>query len=92
MRWSEKEDRYLVEFFDALGAERGAEDLNRTAISVKARVKKLKETGAWKAYEDAEKCLLRAGVLCGRIDPDMLETFHTVTLAEIGINETALGA
>lgn len=50
-RWTMKEDRFLVEFFEPIGANIGPHDLGRSEAATIKRVKKLKETGAWQALE-----------------------------------------
>lgn len=65
--WTLEEDKFLVEFYDAVGSFIGPHDLGRSEASTKARVQKLKETGAWQALENlgqAERDYLKKYHLC----------------------------
>lgn len=46
-RWTIEQDMHLVAFFEAVGVDRIAADLKRSAESVSLRVVKLKATCAW---------------------------------------------
>ena len=73
-RWTENEDLFLVEFFEVVGADVIAMcDLpDRSPRSIKSRVKKLKETGAWRQYELSEMHRFEALKLAGHIPKNQL--------------------
>lgn len=65
-KWTDEEDRYLVAYANVVGAHNVARDLaGRSESSVKARVKKLKDTGAWEAWEMVSLGHLYARILSG---------------------------
>lgn len=64
-RWTVKEDQFLVAFYDAMGPMIGPHDLGRSEAATEARVKHLKETGAWEAFKTAEHHQYRAMYLAG---------------------------
>ena len=67
-RWTEQEDRFLVAYLDGIGADLiGPHDLGRSAAATVARGRKLKKTGAWQAYLDADAALEKALRLAGHI-------------------------
>lgn len=72
-RWTAKEDDFLVAYYGAIGSSIGPRDLNRSTASVNARVKKLKENGAWEAYKTAYHHRTRALLLAGHVDPEFVE-------------------
>jgi hypothetical protein len=48
-RWTEKEDRFIHAYFDAVGDYIGPHDLGRPKGAVMKRAKALKDSGAWDA-------------------------------------------
>ena len=50
-RWTEKEDRFLFDYFDDLGDFVGTHDLGRPAGAAAKRVQFLKKCGAWAALK-----------------------------------------
>ena len=75
-RWTETEDMFLVEFFEVIGPEIGPHDLGRSLASTKARVKRLKEVGAWEAYRASlyhrARALGLAGHTVGELQSDLV--------------------
>lgn len=65
MRWSDTDDKYLVAYFNAVGAERIGKDLKRSKSSVIKRAQKLRDTGAWVAWEMVTLSELYARILSG---------------------------
>ena len=65
-RWTEDEDRFLIAFFD-IGAWIGPHDLGRSEKATIARVNKLKASGAWVAYIEADRALYAARKLAGHL-------------------------
>ena len=82
-RFSERDDRWIVEYFDAVPISSIAKDLKRSEGTVEKRAQHLKDTGAWATYEAIGQLELKAGLQSGRLDPDMLETVHGVTPDEV---------
>lgn len=64
-RWTDKEDQFIVAYYDAMGAFIGPHDLGRSEASTKARAKKLKDTGAWDAWHIVSLRTLFARILSG---------------------------
>lgn len=63
-RYNFREDNYIVAYFGCVADGQIATDLERSAASIKARAKRLKECGAWdailrirNAQEDYLECL-----------------------------------
>lgn len=50
-RWTEREDKFLAAYFDAMGDYIGVHDLGRPKGAATKRVEKLKECGAWSALQ-----------------------------------------
>lgn len=50
-RYSLKEDKFIVSYFDVVGDMIGPHDLGRSRDAVKRRAKFLKESGLWRALE-----------------------------------------
>ena len=48
-RWTEREDKFIHAYFDALGDFIGPHDLARPKGAVAKRAKALKDSGAWDA-------------------------------------------
>lgn len=67
VRWSEREDRFLIAFFDSIGSWIGPHDLGRSEDATIARANKLKRSGAWEAYIEADNALNMARKLAGHI-------------------------
>lgn len=96
--WTPAEDMFLVDFFDAVGADIGPRDLGRSLAATKARVKKLKASGAWSAYRTAAYHKARAIDLAGHArselerdwlldemadkTPDLTKTAETITIVK----------
>jgi len=59
-RWKEQEDRFIVAYFDDVGAFIGPHDLARSERAVTDRAAFLKRSGAWDAYKDADFALRHA--------------------------------
>ncbi len=72
-RWTQKDDDFLIEFYDAIGSSIGPMDLGRTEQSVKNRVKQLKKSGAWEAYKTARHHRNRALVLARHVLPEFCD-------------------
>lgn len=66
-RYTEKEDAFIIAYFDAVGPYIGPHDLGRSEASVKARAKFLKESGAWSLMEQAWEFKMRYRVEAGHI-------------------------
>ena len=69
-RYSEKEDKFIVAFFECAGAQNLSRDLGRSASSITARAKKLKVIGAWFHYAKADVHSEVAGIITGRVCAD----------------------
>ena len=66
-RWTEYEDTFIVAYFDSIGAFIGPHDLGRSESATTARVQKLKKSGAWDAYLQANAARMKALKLAGHI-------------------------
>lgn len=84
-RYTAKDDRWIVEYFGAVPTRDIAEDLGRSVKSVADRAAKLHSTGAWQAYEAAKVATIRAEVLAGHLDLEMMETVHNLSPADLGL-------
>lgn len=61
-KWTLKEDKFLVEFWESIGPSIAEHDLGRSEKQARKRVEHLKETGAWFLLErlfDSEYVWLR---------------------------------
>lgn len=50
-RWTEKEDKFIVAYWDAVGSAMGPHDLGRSEKAVLSRYQFLQETGAWECLQ-----------------------------------------
>lgn len=66
-RWTPEEDKFIVAYFDAVGAMIGPHDLGRSEKATSARAKFLKESGAWGAWELADEYMREALILSKQI-------------------------
>lgn len=66
-RWKEADDRFIVAYFEVVGSFIGPHDLNRSRSAVVKRAAWLKKSGAWQAYEEADKALINARLIAGHM-------------------------
>jgi len=65
-RWSAKDDRFLVAYFEAVGDRIGQHDLGREKGAATKRVKILRKTGAWDVLKLVEAAELAYRIALGQ--------------------------
>ena len=56
-RWTEREDLFIIAYYDAIGPYIGPHDLGRSEKATTDRAKFLKRSGAWDVYVEAQNVL-----------------------------------
>lgn len=84
-RWTEKEDKFLHAFFEAVGDYIGPHDLGRPAGAAAARVRALKASGAWDALTREEEANLEYRRLTRR--PTPLDDLDRIDREVFGLGE-----
>ena len=80
-RWTPADDDFLVGYYETLGPMIGPHDLGRSARATTARVKHLKDTGAWEAYRASRYHNARAFLLAGHATTDLQKEIVEMEIA-----------